>query len=572
MRQYRKWNKYLLENHPLCWHSKFFQMSFFALLFWGISWLSAYLMTSQEVLNQTLIRNYYERSNFYLIHIIAVIIASVVWALYFYRNNPLKSFYPIRKGYFTKLFLMFFVQFALWVGANYPFTMGARYKANQLLHATELEQARGELNLAAPFMPEGEGNYQLMERIYPDPFPISYSVYDEYSEVWTDLPDYDERAYKSDYLYYETDRDYSMKQALDTNFQVRIDGRKYLFYTTLEKYEGSDSCTSHSFFNHFVSMDPKRIRLHEYDVLNYGQVMLAPSFAYDESYSNVKYFQTHYAKQIHDWVLQKQYDSIRRVLERSQVFLKKYGIAHDWDNDVLLDYWKRKDFSDPGSLFTSYRTQESSANLKRLSKLWMQESDSTFFREMTEQTPFFLDRGALQTLYENYDYLEESVWKRWEPTLFIGLGMAWLALLVEISGLIALLLTIPVSGVLIITISLLTVVLSQGFSDSGKVLLTISLTLFGIIGGVAIWLKRKNNVPRIIWEISMNLVYVMTPFVLSMAWLLTDLYTKDDLFDACDYQVRHLIPELTPAWVLLLATCSIILYLPMIKMRQAKPE
>ena len=115
MKSLKKFNTFLLENHPLTWHSKFIQLLLAGILIWVISFLSGFSLINMKALQDIRINSYYFNSLFILFHVIYCIVIIAFWAIYFYKNNAFKSYYPLQKGYFTKLFFHLFVPLTLLV-------------------------------------------------------------------------------------------------------------------------------------------------------------------------------------------------------------------------------------------------------------------------------------------------------------------------------------------------------------------------------------------------------------------------------------------------------------------------
>ncbi len=112
----KKLNKYLVENHPQIWNTKLFWAGGILLLIHVIFYLAGYArFDSYERLHTYLrsdihVTDGYSMSFSMLISILFIII----WLVFYLRNNPFKSYYPLRKGYF---FTEFCIQFAVLLAA-----------------------------------------------------------------------------------------------------------------------------------------------------------------------------------------------------------------------------------------------------------------------------------------------------------------------------------------------------------------------------------------------------------------------------------------------------------------------
>ena len=70
MNTFKKINTYLLENHPLIWHSKTIQLTIAGSVFWIISFLSGYGYVNLNLLKHQTSSTYYQESNFIFFQII----------------------------------------------------------------------------------------------------------------------------------------------------------------------------------------------------------------------------------------------------------------------------------------------------------------------------------------------------------------------------------------------------------------------------------------------------------------------------------------------------------------------
>jgi hypothetical protein len=85
-----KIQKYLLLNHPIIWNTKFFPMLVFGfifnVLFFGLGYLNG-TINFQE---------YYNSDSIALpmiFGILTIILTLIVWLVFYFKNNSLKSFY-----------------------------------------------------------------------------------------------------------------------------------------------------------------------------------------------------------------------------------------------------------------------------------------------------------------------------------------------------------------------------------------------------------------------------------------------------------------------------------------------
>lgn len=161
MNKLKKINQYLLENHPITWHSKFLQLLVAGIFCWIISFISGYLLFGLHELKHRQTKDFYTDSSFVSFHVIYCLIIICIWAIYYYKNNAIKSFYPLSKLYFVKLFSQLFIAFSLLVSAYYPFTYGTISRVKNELKINETEAKIAKLNLGSAFVLKNKSMYHI---------------------------------------------------------------------------------------------------------------------------------------------------------------------------------------------------------------------------------------------------------------------------------------------------------------------------------------------------------------------------------------------------------------------------
>jgi hypothetical protein len=99
-------NQYLLVHYPLLWNTRFFNVLLFAIIghiiFFFIGQISVHS-----------IRDFYDRDDYTelfesavvgLYSTLVIVLFFIIWLIYYLRNNPFKSFYPVTKTYLIKEF------------------------------------------------------------------------------------------------------------------------------------------------------------------------------------------------------------------------------------------------------------------------------------------------------------------------------------------------------------------------------------------------------------------------------------------------------------------------------------
>ena len=325
MSYYKKINKYLLEHFPLLWNTNLVWMVPIGVTLNIFFYLFGYLITNTSVLTRLPVDDYFFKSGVSYIFYITAIIIVVVWLLRFYKHNPFKYFYPVKKTYFYSLFIQVFVILFLLSLGNYSFTLGAYAKTKKLLDVAELEKDRRILNLAYPFLVKDLDNYKIDKRCYPAPFPLQLvnNVQIEYTEneqVDIAMPDV---------VTIDTDAEYN-KIFHRVDFSkpyIKFDKEVYQFCTY--KTIVIDSCKSKTEVDSIYDVS-KVYGINKYSMFNYCTTFISNS---DTNYTT----ETHIVPVIHKWLVDKKVDSIQLALSSFAKICDKYKVRYKFDPKVLAN-------------------------------------------------------------------------------------------------------------------------------------------------------------------------------------------------------------------------------------------
>lgn len=567
---YNRFTTYLLEHHPLLWHTKFIQLLAVGIFYWLLSYMLGYGLTNLEVLRTENITNYYERSNYSLFHSIFVIITLFIWALYFFKNNALKSFYPLKRGYYSKFLVYLFVSFFMLISAYIPFTKGVQHKTAKLLPEEKMEREIENYQLIRPFLLFGTDDYSLNSRVYPDPFPLTNTKYDFATDRWDNFSRYDTLVQTTKYIKIRDNQKY---KPADSAVMTKIGTSYYIFYDKIEKYNSPDSCNSDYYIHKFYPLNAKALRLSNNSILNYSGYN---TYNYDLDV-NKSVYKKKFAPTVHDWVLKNKTDKIKASLNMFLAFCEEYEIEHLLKADLLLSYLEKKNYencyklTNTSTQFSKIIDDNNSRYLKSIEK-----NDSAFVAEFEDKYRFYLNDSELDEIMANFKRKNKN------PDsdliyffLFFSLGFAWFFLLVEISDIISILVTIPVAGVISILCSLITVFMLMGnYNNADSKILTLITVVFLLLYLLSIILSRAKKVHRMVWNVSMNLSYLITPFVLPVLWFTLGTYLEYEIYNKCyGYNItQKVLPELENLHIFLLAFVSILLFGSLIKFWKAKAE
>lgn len=612
MKLHSKLTKYLVENHPLLFHSKFFQLTGCGLLMWLSSLLIGYLFTTKSVLRNNYIESYYFTSFFVMFHVLACVIILSVWAIHFYKMKPVRNYYPLQKGYFSKLFLLLFFPFVLLISAYFPFTAGATLRTKALLPKEEFENDKRISNLAYPFLMCSPEEYTFSHKVYPDPFPIDYFVLDEdtESERYAEDMEYG----KFDHMYYlpelanqsyisekEIKKGKKLIDYLQENDSALVlNGNRYIFYRSKVVYTDQDSCVSNNFVSEFVELDSKvASEITSNSFLNFSKAILIESPS--NSLWKTKYDYEHYSLRELDStflangipVIQKivnsqDYEKVRRIIEDFIKILEKHDIGHSFDVDLLLDYLKVKEFSNINyGIVNTYKK-----------KYWdFEERDLSYYDENENYidsfvayhyTPLetklikelmYFELSELQKLNTNFNQARTSDDRSdfWYFVLIFAFFLTSFVVWFEFAEIKSLLLSIPIGGGIAILISVFMMAMNS-YTYQGDLINQMGLfIILAILIGVSISLILSPFSNRFASSIALNITFVLSHFVIfHLSWIINRASRESviDLNSNCEtYVERELMPFVESPWFFLLAgIIGVFLFYKLVPIWKAKKE
>ena len=134
---FTKIQKYLLLNHPIIWNTKFFPMLVFGfifnILFFGLGYLNG-TINFQE---------YYNSDSIALpmiFGILTIILTFIVWLVFYFKNNSLKSFYKKSNYALFYEWLQVFTIIVVFVSFFLTFNFGKQLHQKSYFSETELKE------------------------------------------------------------------------------------------------------------------------------------------------------------------------------------------------------------------------------------------------------------------------------------------------------------------------------------------------------------------------------------------------------------------------------------------------
>lgn len=564
MKLFKRFDTYLLENHPLIWLTKLPYIVVGGLLLNLLFFLIGFALLDLNFLKNESIGYFYGNSIVLLLHVIIAIIAVTFWGIALFKKNAVRNLYPLQKAYFSQLFLHFFIGIFLLFSPYFSFQAGLISKANLLYDVEEVKKDFPIINKAMAFLPESSSHYSLVNRSYPAPFPVAYFDMNDVE------PNPKGLKFKK--------KDYFPKQVPENN--AIIDGKLIQFYTLgSEKmkincdWEYNDYIARFHHFNNDSSIHFES--LYNYAARTYDENFFATKSVYYYEGDEETEKMTDIAA-IHQLLDNKDKRGIETTIRAFKEILSAYEIPHFIDEKNLTNYFIANNFH-------SFNFQLVNKNawpeliLKNKQLLAFHNGSLEKYVTLEKQAPFCFNNEKLDTFYDNLRIAQLPVTDGFSLyfVVVISLIIAYAFVLFEFTPLIQFVLSIPIFGGLMIINFMFTFFFAMLNATSS--LLYLSQYLFvGFAILYLTWISLNNNWNKKFTSILFNLGYFVAPIIPLLVILLLDNLTLYEHNDKCgewvtDYTFFH--DMLENFWIMAsLSVLAGVSYFKLIRLLYAKPE
>jgi hypothetical protein len=171
---FKKIQQYLLEHHPLLWNMRLHQILAISLCLHFIHFVIGYLSFSDILsMGYSDAAQMFFSGSFALFSIVGSGIVLVLWLVKVFRNNALKRFYPISKAKVFVQCLILFLVCSLNMTYYYSYTYGFVVHGQLKTDIVANEQDQKTYTAVEAFFQESRSAYDLDNRCYPSPFPMT---------------------------------------------------------------------------------------------------------------------------------------------------------------------------------------------------------------------------------------------------------------------------------------------------------------------------------------------------------------------------------------------------------------
>ena len=530
MNFYNKINKYLVTHYPIAWNTGVVWLVAGGIFAHLLFYIIAYLGVTMPLLSTYQFDSFFVSNGFIYFYLLLLLIVGVLWLIKFYKNNPLKNFYIVQGNYLFAIFAHLFVIIFLFASVFFSFEAGKNAKARQLINGKELAAQKQVVNTAYAFYLSEASNYNIEERSYPKPFPLTNLLKKNiYSEVNSDNSTYD-LNYKKPYTIFGTGY--------------------YQFGTTKEI---KVSCITKTIIDSIYDVN-KVYGLKEYSIYNFSTILVNGNLpSIDTNYS----YASHVAPRIHYLMLTANKAAVVALLDSFSAICKQYQIINTTVNEEIT---------------TAALSNTSINNEGRIRVI---TTSPNFNYDNTYPTNYF-DKSSLIELYSNYENAINKPFK-WNDLLIvilIAMAISYVLVIGKFTTALNILLGFVFSGVIIIVGLLLAfLILFSIDNNSNNRILFFCATYSGFIVVISYLVANSTNVG--LWWRSKFAVIAYLSFPTFAMFLLGCIYPSDNYVPAINCEPStYTDPKFTPQlWhFIVIAMLTLIPAFIFVKKQIAKPE
>lgn len=320
MKVYHQINRYLLENFPTLWNTRFVWMVLSGIVLHVLYFTFGYLNLDIEGMQFYTIRSSFFNQSLFGLYLIACLVALIYFGFKYYTHNPFRNFYPIDHFYFWKIFIQLCIIVFVFTTVNVSYESGMKTKLAKIFPKEVREKVRNDINMAYPFLFTDISDYRIENRSYPNPFPL-----DELSDF---------------VVGYDTVNGISQYHGIDESKPyINFNGNLYQFGE--KEMIDIDSCRTKEVIKSYTDVSSV-YGLAEYSLFNFSRLYIqaeVPSgvsifdrrnYDYDQTQSIDNEYNT-IAPQIHQMYRNKDVQAVEKTIANLISICKQYGINHTLD-------------------------------------------------------------------------------------------------------------------------------------------------------------------------------------------------------------------------------------------------
>lgn len=525
-----KINTYLIENHPIIWNTKLVWMLSATFIIHLIFYILGYsALTNPELLLDYRAKDIFLDNGTIFISAILSLLLLVIWLIHLFKNNAFKSFYPTSKLKLFKQFISYLVIVFASITFFLSYNAGLKNYISSTYNDDRVNKEISISNNVALFFSHDLESYTIDQRRYPEPFNTLYCENNNGYEV-VSIPNKFDPTTTQNRILSNKEKfhpSYSQKNAC-----LSFLDDYYCFYTLYSK-EGTEQDryndstyagyiftkrkdTVVTFFYKDSIFDITKITksghpsYYNYSRTFYDNSNNASHISYDYDYNNSNHNQ--FSKK-HEIRNKKNYELLKRnnpkelkkLLEDFLIITNKYKVKHNLNAEKWFELIYHPNNFELKSLIRNepkndyeYTTNETTTALEEFNR--------------NHLTDYYIESGDLHNAFSNIDDIKTSNTFIESIHFFMWFSMfiALIILVFRVTGLKPLLFAIITTGVLSLTVGLVSMVFAYitGFNDEtlGYFVMYFVFILSTIILSIPIFYSKK--IKKLIVAICLNISIV----------------------------------------------------------------
>ncbi|MCT4666225.1 MAG: hypothetical protein N4A45_13455 [Flavobacteriales bacterium] len=532
----KKFKKYLLENYPLVFETRFFEFVAMGIALWIFAFISGYALWNLDLANDLHFTRFYENNGIYTFHLFFAILIVALWSIRFYKLGAIRNYYPITKGYFTKMLFLLLLPFFILVSAYIPFTAGAKIK-NKTIITEQFHHDYIKVLEAQPFLVSEINNHLLDPSLVSPHHNVLFwnpnSLKIKNKNLLERRMELDKGALDPELLYQNT--------------HTFTDGvYSFLYYKSKLEYLDLDSCRNKTIFDAFFSPENKE-KIHFTSIYNFvnrpNYLSRFQRLTYNErNNSEDKELYNSILKEskskIENIIAQKDYKKLQEIIEGFVGVLDKYQINYDISVKEIIKYHKTYQFKNyPIALISS--------------DSYFNANDEDLYNTVSTECHYLYDSNPNAYYTPEKRYYEERNWDnltgnyRHQKIIKLEsiMGLLLLSLLLSVffmifkwTEILNFLISIPVAGALMILFGILNVFIDIPHKFQSLALLFYVLLIIMI----SLYIIQKEQISRKLKSISINILLPAMVMILPILYFAISENWTYEKISPCSYTPQEI--------------------------------
>lgn len=397
----KKINNYLLVNYPLIWNTRIIQVLSFMVICHLVFFVLGYnSLSSLRSLYDYRFR-YFDNLEINLVAVLIIAIVFILWLIFYLRNNPFKSFYPITKWYLVKEFFIILTTVFLTLPLYNSYTYGKHLKILKLGKNTNPEMDIQVVHQAKCFIPTDFNSYEKEQC-------CDSIMARERRELLKSEKNKVNENRCSNYIDFEDELTTAIPSPLDS---LPPKEYSYLYY-----------CSNESHYN--------------YQYEDGGVITEEITKLTSNTYKSTNYYINNNNKR---WLINKQKDSIQLALDKLLKVCSIYEIKHNVSSKMLTDWCFANSKLEPYNLINSNDYNEE-YDRSTMYKDGIEEAKSDYYLELSN-----LSTGIEKVKQEKGKGFFDQV--NWLIYIYFALGISIFVFMFRVTRLKPWLIAIVGSGI-----------------------------------------------------------------------------------------------------------------------------